>query len=176
MGGRAGKQIKGDSKSSSEQHRFWNFGTVIGVGGRCCKCDLERKGREARAEWAWREVVRGSSCLYRPSVQRHDGVSLVMEKPLKQTRWYELYVFGHQVPKMIIKSKKIIYWMKSMLNVKWIIMVCKFIPIPLKYPSKFFFSFGMGKFPGLNPCHSSDLSHSSDNAKSLTTKPPGNAS
>ena len=36
---------------------------------------------------------------------------------------------------------------------------------------------GMWKFPGqrLNLRHSSDPSHSSDNAKSLTAKPPGNS-
>ena len=34
----------------------------------------------------------------------------------------------------------------------------------------------MWKFPGqgLNPHHSSDQSHSSDNARSLTTRPPAN--
>lgn len=35
---------------------------------------------------------------------------------------------------------------------------------------------GIQKFPGqgLNPCHSNDLSHSSDKSRSLTARPSGN--
>ena len=41
----------------------------------------------------------------------------------------------------------------------------------------FVLTHGMQNFQGqrLNPCHSSDMSHSSDNPGSLTTRPPGNS-
>ena len=59
----------------------------------------------------------------------------------------------------------------------------------LRHNGNYFFSFflfffffcgcthGMQKFPGqgLNPIHSSDFSCCSDNARSLTTRPPGNS-
>ena len=46
-------------------------------------------------------------------------------------------------------------------------------------PVPFFFFFGhtcsLWKFPRSNPCHSGDQSHSSGNAASLITRPPGNS-
>ena len=51
----------------------------------------------------------------------------------------------------------------SFLRVWYLFRTCTF----------FFFFFGLGQ--GWNLCHSSDLSHSSDNAISLTVRPPGNS-
>ena len=75
--------------------------------------------------------------------------------------------FSHQMAGMTWKADSITMAIILLQNIKFILHV-----------SIFFFDYacGMWKFlgQGSNLCHSSNQCHSSDNAKSLTTWPPGN--